>query len=105
MRQTTQYMLLWLEGPLQSWGGDSKFGVRDTLNFPTRSGILGLICCARGAAGPEVEWLAEMNNLPMEFAPTPEPTRRASRSCASRHCAISRWLAADMTTAIRGKVC
>ncbi|HBZ0090419.1 TPA: type I-E CRISPR-associated protein Cas5/CasD, partial [Klebsiella pneumoniae] len=52
MRQTTQYMLLWLEGPLQSWGGDSKFGVRDTLNFPTRSGILGLICCARGAAGP-----------------------------------------------------
>ena len=66
MSQSKQYMLLWLEGPLQSWGFDSKFDVRDTLNFPTRSGILGLICCARGAAGPEVEWLAEMNNLPME---------------------------------------
>ncbi|MBZ9578879.1 type I-E CRISPR-associated protein Cas5/CasD [Klebsiella quasivariicola] len=66
MSQTTHFMLLWLEGPLQSWGFDSKFDVRDTLNFPTRSGILGLICCARGAAGPEVEWLAEMNNLPME---------------------------------------
>ncbi|CAM7008800.1 TPA: type I-E CRISPR-associated protein Cas5/CasD [Klebsiella pneumoniae] len=66
MSQSKQYMLLWLEGPLQSWGFDSKFDVRDTLNFPTRSGILGLICCARGAAGPEVEWLAEMNNLSME---------------------------------------
>ncbi|KEY59800.1 type I-E CRISPR-associated protein Cas5/CasD [Serratia sp. DD3] len=66
MSKSTQYMLLWLEGPLQAWGHDSKFGVRDTLNFPTRSGILGLLCCARGAGGPEIEWLAQMNNLSME---------------------------------------
>lgn len=66
MSTSTQYMLLWLEGPLQAWGHDSKFGVRDTLNFPTRSGILGLLCCARGAGGPEVEWLAQMNNMNME---------------------------------------
>ncbi|MCS5873370.1 CRISPR-associated protein Cas5 [Klebsiella pneumoniae subsp. pneumoniae] len=66
MRQTTQYMLLWLEGPLQSWGSDSKFGVRDTLNFPDSLGHSGadLLCTRR--RGPEVEWLAEMNNLPME---------------------------------------
>ncbi len=65
MRQTTQYMLLWLEGPLQSRG---RFKVRCAryAEFPDSLGILGLICCARGAAGPEVEWLAEMNNLPME---------------------------------------
>lgn len=66
MRESTQYMLLWLEGPLQAWGHDSKFGVRDTLNFPTRSGILGLLCCARGAGGPEIEWLAQMNDMSME---------------------------------------
>lgn len=66
MSETTRYLLLWLEGPLQAWGHDSKFGVRDTLNFPTRSGVLGLICCARGAGGPEVEWLAQMNALSME---------------------------------------
>lgn len=66
MSESSQYLLLWLEGPLQAWGHDSKFGVRDTLNFPTRSGILGLLCCARGAGGPEVEWLAQMNSLSME---------------------------------------
>lgn len=66
MSEKTRYLLLWLEGPLQAWGHDSKFGVRDTLNFPTRSGVLGLLCCARGAGGPEVEWLAKMNALSME---------------------------------------
>lgn len=52
-----KYLLLWLEAPLQSWGHDSKFGRRDSLDFPTKSGVLGLICCARGAGGTEVEWL------------------------------------------------
>lgn len=66
MSTSTQYMLLWLEGPLQAWGHDSKFGVRETLNFPTRSGILGLLCCARGAGGAEVAWLAKMNEMSME---------------------------------------
>jgi len=53
----TRYLLLWLEAPLQSWGSDSKFGRRDTLNFPTRSGILGLILCALGASGEQRELL------------------------------------------------
>ncbi|NCB56755.1 MAG: type I-E CRISPR-associated protein Cas5/CasD [Gammaproteobacteria bacterium] len=66
MSESTQYLLLWLEGPLQAWGHDSKFGVRDTLSFPTRSGVLGLLCCARGTGGPEVEWLAQMNSMNME---------------------------------------
>ncbi len=52
------YLLLWLEAPLQSWGHDSKFGRRDSLDFPTKSGVLGLLCCARGAGGKQVEWLA-----------------------------------------------
>ena len=45
------YLLLWLEAPLQAWGHDSKFGRRDSLDFPTKSGVLGLLCCARGARG------------------------------------------------------
>lgn len=52
------YLLLWLEAPLQSWGHDSKFGRRDSLDFPTKSGVLGLLCCALGAAGEQKEWLA-----------------------------------------------
>ena len=51
------YLLLWLESPLQSWGYDSRFGRRDTLPFPTKSGILGLICCALGRGGHQREWL------------------------------------------------
>ncbi len=66
MSESTKTLLLWLEGPLQAWGHDSKFGVRDTLNFPTRSGVLGLLCCARGAGGPEVEWLKQMAAMNME---------------------------------------
>lgn len=53
------YLLLWLEAPLQSWGHDSKFGRRDSLDFPTKSGVLGLVCCAMGAAGEQKEWLAK----------------------------------------------
>lgn len=60
------HLLLWLEGPLQSWGHDSRFGVRDTLHFPTRSGVLGLLCCARGAGGPEAAWLQQMQPMSME---------------------------------------
>lgn len=55
----TRYLLLWLEAPLQSWGHDSKFGRRDTLNFPTKSGVMGLVCCALGAKGEQRELLAE----------------------------------------------
>ena len=61
------YLLLWLEAPLQSWGHDSKFGRRDSLDFPTKSGILGLLCSARGEGGEEKEWLKAWANLDMQL--------------------------------------
>lgn len=61
------YLLLWLEAPLQAWGHDSKFGRRDSLDFPTKSGVLGLLCCARGAGGEEREWLAAWADLDMQL--------------------------------------
>lgn len=60
------YLLLWLEAPLQAWGHDSKFGRRDSLDFPTKSGVLGLLCCARGAGGEERDWLAAWATLDMQ---------------------------------------
>lgn len=60
---SSSYLLLWLEAPLQSWGVDSKFGRRDTLDFPTRSGVMGLICCAMGAGGEQREFLAAMSKM------------------------------------------
>ena len=59
----TRFILLWLEGPLQSWGYDSKFGRRDTLDFPTKSGVMGLVLCAMGASGEQVELLARFADL------------------------------------------
>lgn len=57
------YLLLWFEAPLQSWGSDSKFGRRDTQAFPTKSGVLGLVCSAMGAGGEQRELLAEFAAL------------------------------------------
>lgn len=55
-----RYLLLWLEGPLQSWGHDSRFGRRDTLPFPTMSGVCGILCAALGAGGEQRQLLAEL---------------------------------------------
>ena len=61
------YLLLWLEAPLQAWGFDSRFGRRDSLGFPTKSGVLGLLCCALGAGGPQRELLADFAELNMQL--------------------------------------
>lgn len=60
------YLLLWLEGPLQSWGHDSRFGRRDTLPFPTKSGVMGIVCAALGAGGEQVDLLADFADLDMQ---------------------------------------
>lgn len=59
----TKFILLWLEAPLQSWGADSKFGRRDTLNFPTKSGILGLVLSALGTSGEQRDILFSMASM------------------------------------------
>ncbi len=55
------YILLWLEGPLQSWGDSSKYGPRRTLPFPTKSAIHGILLAAMGAKGPQEELLATLS--------------------------------------------
>lgn len=41
-------LLLQLAGPMQAWGHRSRFDNRDTGLEPTRSGVVGLLCCALG---------------------------------------------------------
>jgi CRISPR system Cascade subunit CasD len=41
-------LFLRLEGPMQSWGFGSSFGMRGSAPVPTKSGVLGLVCCAMG---------------------------------------------------------
>ena len=45
-------VFLLLEGPLQAWGESSKFVIRRTAEAPTKSGVLGMICCAMGVTRP-----------------------------------------------------
>lgn len=46
-------LLLRLAGPMQSWGEHSAFGERDTLSFPTRSGLVGMFAAAQGVGRGE----------------------------------------------------
>ena len=41
-------LLLRLEGALQSWGDHAKWDVRDSGDFPSKSGVVGLLACAMG---------------------------------------------------------
>lgn len=60
-----KWLLLWFEAPLQSWGADSKFDRRDTLKFPTKSGVYGLILSAMGASGEQRELLEKLSSMEM----------------------------------------
>ncbi|WP_424534223.1 type I-E CRISPR-associated protein Cas5/CasD [Sphaerisporangium viridialbum] len=43
-------LVLRLAGPMQSWGEHSAFTQRDSLRFPTRSGLIGLLASAEGVS-------------------------------------------------------
>lgn len=44
----TATLLLRLSGPMQSWGTQSRFSVRDTGSEPSKSGVIGILCAALG---------------------------------------------------------
>jgi len=46
----TAYLAMLLDSPLQSWGCASRFERRTTGLHPTKSGVIGLICAAKGLA-------------------------------------------------------
>lgn len=59
---------LLLDAPLQAWGFASRFQRRTTALFPTKSGVVGMICAAMGLAkgSPEErEWLPRLAALGM----------------------------------------
>ncbi len=63
-------LLMRLAGPMQAWGTQSRFSVRDTGLEPSKSGVIGLLCAALGKPreerpGDGFPALAEMANLTM----------------------------------------
>ena len=61
-----KYLLMWLEGPLQSWGDRSRYSRRETQLFPTKSGVYGLILCALGLSGAQTEILAVLSDFRLD---------------------------------------
>lgn len=60
-------LFLRLEGPLQAWGDNSKFVIRRTMEAPTKSGVIGMLCAALGVSRSEAseEWLPRLCTLIM----------------------------------------
>ena len=48
-------LLLRLAGPMQSWGVQSRFSVRDTGLEPSKSGVIGLLCLRHESKGRRIE--------------------------------------------------
>lgn len=46
-------LLLRLAGPMQAWGAESKFEMRRTLGYPTKSGVIGMLAAALGYSREE----------------------------------------------------
>lgn len=63
-------LLFRLAAPMQSWGTQSRFRVRDTGLEPSKSGVIGLLCAALGKPreehpGDDLPTLAELARLKM----------------------------------------
>lgn len=59
-------LFLRLSGPMQSWGTASRFQIRRTGPFPSRSGVMGLLLCAMGIPRAESEkWLGRFQSFQM----------------------------------------
>lgn len=65
MAEKKTLLILRLEGALQAWGEMSKWDFRDSADFPTKSGIVGLLGCALGLerGDPELGELDEALTL------------------------------------------
>ncbi|MGA2546247.1 MAG: type I-E CRISPR-associated protein Cas5/CasD [Rectinemataceae bacterium] len=68
MSSNTAWLALRLDGPLQSWGFDSQYNIRNTSLMPTKSAIAGMCCAALGfprGSEDEKEFLTAFAKLKM----------------------------------------
>jgi CRISPR system Cascade subunit CasD len=87
------HLALMLNAPLQSWGFASRFQRRTTGLHPTKSGVVGLLCAALGAAKgspTEREWLPKLADLRMTVVTIPRRTVPASNRTQSEELPLRR---------------
>ncbi len=61
----TKCLLMFLDAPLQAWGYQSHFDHRKSLQYPTKSGVTGLICAAMGISRDNNDAIMAINLLIM----------------------------------------
>ena len=76
MEDKKALIVLALEGALQSWGDHSKWDERDSGDFPSKSGVVGLIACAMGMERGSPE-LAELSGAISMAARADRPGTKA----------------------------
>jgi len=69
-------LLIRLSAPMQSWGTQSRFTVRDTGFEPSKSGVLGLLCAALGIDREDDEGLQPLMYMRMGVRVEKEGTLR-----------------------------
>ncbi|NQT84086.1 type I-E CRISPR-associated protein Cas5/CasD [bacterium] len=64
MSNADNTLFLRLAGPMQSWGTSSRFQLRRTDAYPSKSGVLGMLLCAMGVhredSRQKLEWLTPL---------------------------------------------
>jgi CRISPR system Cascade subunit CasD len=58
-------VLVRLEGPLQAWGTQGRYSIRETDSEPSKSGVLGLVGCALGMTRDDAQQLERLRQLRM----------------------------------------
>lgn len=58
----TEYLILKLQGPMQSWGSHTYEDYRPSNGFPTRSGVLGLVAACMGIERVDQESQMALSN-------------------------------------------
>jgi CRISPR system Cascade subunit CasD len=60
-----QHLLLYLDAPMQAWGHSSRFNRRTSAAWPTKSGIVGMLCAAMGIDRADEAGIARLAALGM----------------------------------------
>jgi len=65
MFDSRNWLALYLDAPMQSWGYQSHFDRRTTLSYPTKSGVIGMLCAAMGVPKNDTVMIKRLANLMM----------------------------------------
>ncbi len=72
MSNEERWLALFFDAPLLSFGGESKFDRRETLGFPSRGAVTGLVAAALGIRWGDRDGLARLGKLKLESIAFPE---------------------------------